>query len=134
MNGRFPIAMHIMTLLCYAKEQLSSDYIATSLNINPVLVRKALKELIEQGLVGSREGKNGGYQLAKAPQAITLAEIYRALKPEALLGTSKNIPNPDCPVGRQIKGHLDQLYEEINLKLEHQLAGTTLKQFSGQFT
>ncbi|SEA27440.1 Rrf2 family protein [Arachidicoccus rhizosphaerae] len=133
MNGRFPIAIHIMTLLCYAKEQLSSDYIAGSLNINPVQVRKALKELIDQGLVLSREGKNGGYQLARSADIITLAEIYRSLKPEALLGISKNTPNPDCPVGRQIKGHLDQLYEQIDLKLERQLSATTLKAFCQQF-
>lgn len=133
MNGRFPIAIHIMTLLCHLKEQLSSDFIAGSLNINPVLVRKALKELIAQGLVVSREGKNGGYQLAKPPEAITLAEIYRSLKQEALLGVSKNAPNPDCPVGRQIKIHLDRLYEEVELKLEQQLGSTSLKAFSSQF-
>lgn len=133
MNGRFPIAIHIMTVLCYNEGQLSSDLIAGSLNVNPVLVRKALRELITKGLVVSREGKNGGYQLSRAAENITLSEIYQAVRQESLLGITKNTPNPACPVGRQINGHLDQLYKEVEAQLEAQLARKTLKEFCAQF-
>lgn len=133
MNGRFPIAIHIMTLLSYTKEQLSSDYIAGSLNVNPVLVRKALRDLIAQGLVVSKEGKNGGYLLSRSAAMISLSEIYGSVKRDAILGTSRNVPNPACPVGRQISGQLELLYREIEMQLEAQLANQSLEEFCERF-
>lgn len=133
MNGRFPIAIHIMTLLSYTQEQLSSDYIAGSLNVNPVLVRKALRDLMAKGLVVSKEGKKGGYLLSRSAATIFLSEVYRSVKPEAILGASRNIPNPDCPVGRQITGQLEQLYQDIERQLEAQLANQSLAEFCNRF-
>jgi len=123
-----------MTLLSYTEQKLSSDYIAGSLNINPALVRKALRDLIAHGLVVSKEGKTGGYQLSRSAEKISLAEIYESVKPVAILGVSKNTPNPGCPVGRQITNHLNLLYQGIDAHLEKQLAGESLKTFSNKFT
>jgi predicted transcriptional regulator len=44
---------------------MPSDYLAGSINVNAVLVRKELSNLIKNHLVISQEGKNGGYKLAK---------------------------------------------------------------------
>eukprot|EP01133_Synstelium_polycarpum_P013467 gene13467-15870_t len=97
-NGRFAISLHILTLLDQSNgEVLSSEYIAGSININPVLVRKELISLRNQGLVLSKEGKNGGSYLAKPSTEITLAEIYNSVKQISLLGQAKNTPNPKCP-------------------------------------
>ena len=107
MNGRFPIAMHIMTLLCASNESLlSSEYMAGSININPVLIRKELSNLLKHGLIISQLGKNGGYILAKPAKDITIAGIYQAVKPDAILGQAKNQPNPACPIGKEINSHL----------------------------
>ena len=77
-NTRFSISLHILTLLARAEDELlSSEYIAGSININPVLVRKELINLRNQGLVASREGKNGGSYLNKPARDIYLSDIYR---------------------------------------------------------
>ena len=133
MNGRFPIALHIMTLLCKEERLLSSDYMASSINVNPVLVRKELSNLIKSQLIQSREGKNGGYQLAKPSSEITLAGIYEAVKPSAILGQAKNQPNPKCPVGRQIMEHLNQLNNDVDQLLLQKLGDNTLQQFTNKF-
>ena len=66
MNGRFPIAVHILTLLSKSEgELLSSDYIAGSININPALARKEISNLRNHDLITSKEGKSGGYSLGK---------------------------------------------------------------------
>jgi DNA-binding IscR family transcriptional regulator len=66
MNGQFQIAVHILTLLSKQPDELlSSDYIAGSININPVLVRKEISNLRKYGLIDSKEGKAGGYTLKK---------------------------------------------------------------------
>jgi len=133
-NGRFAISLHILTLLAHkAGEWLSSEYIAGSININPVLVRKEISNLREAGLVESREGKNGGTTLALPPSKILLSDVYKAVRQEMLLGRTKNSPNPDCVVGRQINQHLDELYTEVEQTLVQKLGKKTLAEFHKQF-
>ncbi|WP_212005785.1 Rrf2 family transcriptional regulator [Chitinophaga sp. HK235] len=133
-NARFPISLHILTLM--ARESgtlLSSDYIAGSININPVLVRKEISNLRNHGLIESKEGKNGGATLAKPAASILLSDIYHAVQQASLLGNSRNQPNPACSVGKQINAHLNSLYEDIEGALLRKLANITLADFSGRF-
>ena len=63
-KSRFAIVTHILTLLAmFDDDYMSSNDIAGSLNINPVLVRKEIAALKKQGLIESKEGKNGGVKL-----------------------------------------------------------------------
>lgn len=133
MNGRFPIAMHIMTLLCAADDYLSSDYMAGSINVNPVLVRKELSNLIKHKLITSREGKNGGYTLSKPAIGISLANIYQSVKQGNVLGQAKNQPNPACPIGKQINNHLKDLDNEIEQAMLNKLGTTNLAEFCKKF-
>lgn len=133
MNGRFPIAVHIMTLLSTQSGVLTSKFIAGSININPVLVRKELSELIKFNLVASRAGKNGGYTLGRPADKIYIAQIYQAVKPEALLGKSRNNPNPHCVIGKQINIHLDALRNEVEQSVYDKLAKITLADFCTKF-
>lgn len=133
-NNRFTIAIHTMTLLAVTKEEyLSSDYIAGSMNVHPVVVRKELAGLRRNGLVVSKEGKSGGSALAKPAEKILLSDIYQAVRESALLGGDKHSPNPDCPVGKQINQHLGSLYEAAEEALVQRLGKTTLAAFSRQF-
>lgn len=133
MNGRFSIAMHIMTLLCVDDNLQSSDYLAGSININPVLVRKELSNLLKHGLINSQLGKNGGYSLAKPAKEITIASIYKAVKPNAILGQAKNEPNPACPIGKRINSHLKALDADIEQMMVNKLGNTTLAEFYKKF-
>ncbi|MDB5145040.1 MAG: Rrf2 family transcriptional regulator [Mucilaginibacter sp.] len=134
MNGQFQIAMHILTLLTKQPDELlSSGYIAGSININPVLVRKEISNLRSYGLIDSKEGKDGGYTLGRPAQKITLADVYKAVKNQSALGQAKNMPNPACPVGKQINGHLNALAYEVDNSIINKLSQTTLAAFSDQF-
>lgn len=134
MNGQFPIAIHIMTLLSTAgNELLSSDFIAGSVNINPALARKELSNLRNHGLIISKEGKSGGYSLDRTAKQITLADVYMAVKNQPILGMAKNAPNPDCPVGKQISKKIDQLYAELDNALLKKLGCISVEDFSNQF-
>ena len=134
MNGRFQIAMHILTLLSKAEgELLSSEYIASSINTNPALIRKELSNLRNYGLLGSKEGKTGGYSLGKPASRIQLSDVYKAVKQDNILGQAKNQPNPNCPVGRQINEHLNNLNKELDDTMYKKLGTITLEQFSNQF-
>lgn len=133
-SSRFPISLHILTLLNEAKGGVvSSEYLAGSININPVLVRKEIMNLRKHGFVDSKEGKGGGSFLAKNASEINLGDVYKAVRSNHVLGQSKNEPNPKCPVGRQINQHLDSLYSDAENALIDNLSKQTLADFALKF-
>jgi Rrf2 family protein len=133
-NGRFATSVHILTLLAFSEDEwISSEYMAGSININPVLVRKELSNLRDHGLVTSKEGKAGGSRLAKPSGQILMSEVYEAVKQKDLLGKGINSPNPDCVVGRKINDHLDSLYDDAEKTLLLGLSKTSLADFCLKF-
>jgi DNA-binding IscR family transcriptional regulator len=133
-SGKFAITTHILTLLSKSPNDfLSSEYIAGSINLNPVLVRKEISNLKKNHIVESKEGKNGGTRLLKPASEITLHDIFKMTFDTVSLGYAKNQPNPDCPVGKKINENLDLLYVDINEKINGQLSTITLENFSNQF-
>lgn len=133
-NTRFATAIHIMTLLAKGpQEWLTSEWMAGSININPVMVRKELSVLREAGLVISRQGKEGGSQLAKSADEISISEIYKAVKNTEVLGKKNNNPNPACSVGKEINNQLNHLFEETDQLVIRFLGDKSLQEFCDQF-
>ncbi len=133
-SGKFAITIHILTLLSkFPDEYISSEFIAGSMNLHPVLVRKEIANLKKNNIVESKEGKNGGTKLLKSASNISLDAIFKMTFDTVTLGFSKNEPNPDCPVGKQINKNLENLYENINEKISLQLSGISLEDFSNKF-
>lgn len=131
-NIEFATAIHILTLLAILKDNLSSAYIAGSININPVMVRKSLGVLRIHGFIETKEGNGGGSSLAKPADKIMLSEVYRAVNDAFLLG-KLNKPNPDCKVGKQINQHLTKLYHQADYALVNELSSITLAEFCKKF-
>lgn len=133
-NTRFATAVHIMTLLAKSpNEWLTSDWMAGSINVNPVIVRKEISVLREAGLIISRQGKEGGSQLAKNADMITISEIYKAVKNTEVLGKKNQNPNPACSVGKEINIHLNTLFEETDHLVINFLGDKSLQEFTDQF-
>lgn len=133
-SGKFAITTHILTLLAkFPEEFMASDYIAGSLNIHPVLVRKEIANLKKNHFVESKEGKNGGVKLLTSPEKITLEDIFKITFDKASLGFSKNQPNPECPVGKKINQNLEDLYFNLNNTVSQELQKVTLATFVEKF-
>lgn len=133
-NTRFATAIHIMTLLAKCPEEwLTSDWIAGSININPVIVRKELGILRDSNLVVSRQGKIGGSQIASDPAKIKISDIYKAIKNSEVLGKKNQNPNPVCPIGKCINENLKNLFAETDQLVVDFLGNKNLKEFADQF-
>ncbi len=133
-NTRFATAVHIMTLLAKSpQEWLTSEWVAGSINVNPVIVRKEISVLREAGLITSRQGKEGGSQLVRNAGTITISEIYKAVKNTEVLGKKNQNPNPDCSVGKEINVHLNTLFEETDQLVVNFLGDKSLQEFADQF-
>lgn len=133
-NTRFATAVHIMTLLAKSPQDwLTSDWVAGSINVNAVIVRKEIGVLREAGLIISRQGKEGGSQLAKDAGTITISDIYKAVKNTEVLGKKNQNPNPACSVGKEINVHLNTLFEETDQLVINFLGDKSLQEFADQF-
>ncbi|RMZ59045.1 Rrf2 family transcriptional regulator [Chryseobacterium nematophagum] len=133
-NTRFATAVHIMTLLAKSPQDwLNSEWIAGSININPVIVRKEISVLREVGLIVCKQGKEGGSQLSRNADSITISEIYSAVKNTDVLGKKNQSPNPICEIGKEINHHLNNLFRETDILVENFLGNKTLKEFTDQF-
>jgi Rrf2 family transcriptional repressor of oqxAB len=98
-SGRFAMAVHALALLAQSDEGFPSAMIAGSVNTNAVFLRRVLGRLAAVGLIEAREGRGGGYRLARPASDISLAEVYEAMEPEGPLTGSPAIPSVLCPVG-----------------------------------
>ena len=75
--SRFTIAVHILTLIAQNKgneTKLTSDFMASSVGVNPVIIRKTLSQLRKADLISVQRG-TGGASLLKDPEEINLLQI-----------------------------------------------------------
>jgi Rrf2 family protein len=126
-NSRFTVAIHILTLLAHnGRDALTSEYIAGSVNTNPVVIRRLFASLRAAKLVASHGGVGGGWQLLRSPETITLKDIFQAVERGSLFPLHSNLPNPRCPVGGTIQRALKTHFESAQLALEKDLAHITV--------
>ncbi|MGO4107920.1 Rrf2 family transcriptional regulator [Paenibacillus sp. YAF4_2] len=128
-SSRFSIAVHILSLLEISKEaHNTSEWIAGSVNTNPVIIRRLLGQLKKAGLVQVRSGTGGAY-LTKEICDITLLEIFRAVDvvEEGQLFHIHEEPNPDCAVGASIQGVLELVLKRAQHAMESILSEITLE-------
>ena len=117
---RLPVATHILLCIERFKDEYktTSTFLASSVNVNPVIIRKTLGQLKAAGLVEVAVGV-GGAKLTKSPEDITLWDVFQAVEEDEDLFHFQENPNPACPVGRNIHGVLGDRLEEVR---QHMLA------------
>ncbi|WCK55082.1 Rrf2 family transcriptional regulator [Aneurinibacillus sp. Ricciae_BoGa-3] len=133
-STRFSIAVHILSLIAVSSNDCTGDFIASSVNTNPVIIRRIMGMLKKAGLLEVRAGV-GGASLLKNPEQITLLDVYRAVNvtEENQLFRIHEHPNYQCPVGRNIELVLQSELKEAQSAMEQRLAQTTLSQLTARF-
>ncbi|GAC1363353.1 MAG: Rrf2 family transcriptional regulator [Herpetosiphon sp.] len=132
-SSRFTVAIHILTLLAQqTDEPLTSEWIAGSVNTNPVVIRRALAALRAAHFVSSQGGNGGGWRLAGNPATISLLDVYHAVEAESLFPLHHRPPNPNCAVGRHIQGALSTTFVAVAQRMEEELARTSVADVLGQ--
>ncbi|MCA1637067.1 MAG: Rrf2 family transcriptional regulator, partial [Acidobacteria bacterium] len=127
-NSKFSIAVHVLAILARScDERIKSDYIAKSVNTNPVVIRRLLSTLYESGLVVSQTGTCGGSCLTRQPNEISLLEIYRTVSKSEVFALHPNTPDQHCAVGKNIQAVLEKLQSEVDEAIEERLSKYTLQ-------
>ncbi|MBI1297853.1 Rrf2 family transcriptional regulator [bacterium] len=126
--NRFAIAVHILTLLgALGDEHNTSEAMAASIGVNPVIVRNVTGMLRRADLVITQQGV-AGTTLAHNTADISLLDVYRAVEPDAALFSIHACPNPKCPVGAKIEDTLEHHFAEAQKAMEDRLAEISVAQ------
>lgn len=128
-SSRFSIAVHMLACIgmFQGEHKLTSDFIASSVNVNPVVIRRILQQLKGAGIVEIARG-SGGAVLAREPDKISLFDIYVAVEcvSSGRLFHFHEKPNLMCPVGRNIHTVLDGRLEHIQKAMENEMKKITM--------
>jgi len=128
-SSRFTIALHIFTCVDTFKGEykITSEFLAGSINTNPVIIRKILTQLKNAGLITVVRG-TGGISPTRSLKDISFYDVYQAIEPveNGDLFNFHSSPNPQCPVGKNIHALLDDKLKTIQLAMENEMKKYTL--------
>jgi len=121
------MSVHVLTVLAYKEgDRVTSAFLASSVNTNPVIIRRLLLALQRAKLVETGKGAGSGSRLSRSPARINLAEIYRAVEDCEPFASPSRKPNTACPVGNCIRQALEKVFASAQNALEKDLEKTTL--------
>lgn len=75
----FHIALRAMVLMARTQKPLSSSFMAQALDADSTYIRKIMARLAKENLISTASGRYGGYSLLRAPEEITVLDVYQAL-------------------------------------------------------
>ncbi len=121
-SSRFTIAIHVLICIETFKNdyKVTSDFLASSVNVNPVVIRRLLQQLKKAGIVHVIRG-SGGTDIAKS-----LDKAVECVEEGQLFHFHEN-PNQFCPVGKNIHTILDVRLEKIQEAMEKEMKSTTIQ-------
>mgnify|MGYP002797130136 FL=1 len=127
-TSRFTVAVHTLLVIHTFSEttKVTSEFIAASVQVNPVVIRRTLLSLKAAGMIDVRAG-SGGATIRKDLNEITLYDVYTAVDSvdDGLFHFHEN-PNPSCPVGKNIHAVLDAHLADAQAAMENELKKVTL--------
>lgn len=122
-STKFTIAIHILAAVEYfgEEEKVTSEFLASSIGSNPVIIRKLMSDLKNAGFIEIKRGP-GGIRIARPLDEITFYDVYEAVEKnkDDLFHFHENT-NSQCPVGRNIHFALYGKLQEVQKDFEESL-------------
>lgn len=132
------LALYALTeMALHPGEFVSASAIAERFDVSENHIAKVLQQLLRSGLVESVRGAGGGYQLARAATAITMADVVRSIE-----GPLSDDGCADCPFRAELEacsvratcnvhGLLSELTSHVYYTLESVTIATLARTKSG---
>ena len=113
---------------------MTSDQLATCLSTNPVVVRRTMAGLRDQGLVVSEKGHGGGWRLARPLDQVTLGQVNAALGEPGLIPEAPPVGAEGCLVEAAVNDALGETYAAARALLVARLNQITLADLAADFS
>lgn len=105
---------------------VTSAVMAKAMKTNPVVIRRIMAGLRDEGYVQSEKGHGGGWSLACDLSKVTLRDIYNALGHPSLLAIGNRAENPNCLVEEVVNVALGKSFDDAEALLLARFGEITL--------
>jgi DNA-binding IscR family transcriptional regulator len=133
LDTRLSGILHILLHMAEHRGPVTSEVLARAMHTNPVVVRRVMAGLREQGLVTSTKGHGGGWTIACDMERTTLRHIYDAVGSPALIALGNRSERPTCLVEQAVNAALDETFREAEALMLERLGGVSLAALSADF-
>jgi len=132
-DSRLSGVLHVLLHMAEHDGPVTSEILAKAMQTNPVVIRRIMAGLREQGYVRSEKGHGGGWTLGRNLEDVTLLDIYRALGHPALLAIGNRTETPECLVERAVNTTLGAAFRDAEALLLARFEAVTLAMLSAEF-
>ena len=129
-GSRLSGMLHLLLHMAEQDGPMTSERLAKLMDTNPVVIRRIMAGLRDQGYVRSEKGHGGGWTLARDLARMTLREIYTALSCPSLLAIGNRTESPGCLVEQAVNAALTPAFHEVEELLLSRLGDVTLAMLS----
>lgn len=133
MNGEFNAAVHGLVYLNHKGNMVSSEALAANICTNPARVRKIMAKLKKAGLVGAKEGPEGGYSFLGDPAKTSLRTVAEAVDAQFVShGWRSGADDMECLIASGMADLLDGIYDQLERLCLERLGRVTIADLDGR--
>ncbi|MEW5847793.1 MAG: Rrf2 family transcriptional regulator [Myxococcota bacterium] len=132
-DSRLSGVLHVLLHMAEHDGATTSEMLAKVMQTNPVVIRRIMAGLRDQGYVRSVKGHGGGWTLACDLSKVTLHDVYAALGSPSLLAIGNRTETPGCLVEEAVNAALNKSFQDVEALLLKRLGEVTLAMLSADF-
>ncbi|MCE9522597.1 MAG: Rrf2 family transcriptional regulator [Alphaproteobacteria bacterium] len=129
-DSRLSGVLHVLLHMREHGAPMTSEMLAKPMGTNPVVIRRVMAGLRDQGYVRSEKGHGGGWTLACDLSRVTLRDVYVALGSPSVLAMGNRTETPGCLVEQAVNAALGQAFEDAEALLLVRFGEVTLAMLS----
>ena len=129
-DSRLSGVLHVLLHMTEHRSPVTSEVLAKAMHTNPVVLRRVMAGLRDQGFVRSEKGHGGGWTLARDLSEITVRNIYVALGSPLLFAIGNRTETPGCLVEQAVNAALNSTFHDAETLLLARLGEVTLAMLS----
>ncbi|MFX3632137.1 MAG: Rrf2 family transcriptional regulator [Candidatus Pristimantibacillus sp.] len=129
----FGLSLQALVMLSHKSNACSSAEIAHYLKSEATMLRRVLAKLAREQILETREGRDGGYRLKIAPETLTLADVYLALRVGQPLCNGMLDTTGAHEFGQEMKQAFMEITDEVEQKTIEVLRQVTIAQLADRY-
>jgi len=129
-NSQLSGVLHVLLHMAERDGPMTSEVLAKAMDTNPVVIRRIMAGLRDQGYVRSEKGHGGGWTLARDLSEVTLRDVYTAIGCPPLLAIGNRTESPGCVVEQEVNAALGEAFRDAQALLLSRLGEVTLASLS----
>lgn len=132
-DSRLSGILHVLLHMAEEKGPITSEHLAKAMRTNPVVIRRIMAGLRQEGLVHSEKGHGGGWRIARDLSAVTLRDIYEAIGSPDIIALGNRTEAPGCLVEQTVNAAMNDAFARAEALLLDRFGQITLAALSADF-